>query len=136
MYASYHIILLINKLSVTNTEYTMCYILCLIYLTSNNIFVVLSQFMVTEIFLAKTWPGILFSHMVHSWGSISLYHTVDKFNRRQMDFSFLNFSRKQDLTLHANCLQRTVQSPKTIRSILLFQFHKPAKKFCKQCRSR
>ena len=34
----------------------------------------------------------------------NLHHSQGKFSRRQIDSIFLIFSRKQDLTFHANCL--------------------------------
>ena len=35
-----------------------------------------------------------------------LYHPLGQFSRRRIDDVFLIFPRKQDVTLHANCLQR------------------------------
>ena len=35
---------------------------------------------------------------------VNTYHTMGRFSRRQTDDIFLIFPRKQDLTLHANCL--------------------------------
>ena len=40
------------------------------------------------------------------WLQINLYHSLGIFSRRQIDDIFLIFSRKQDLTFHANCLLR------------------------------
>ena len=37
---------------------------------------------------------------------LNLYHSLGIFSRRQIDDIFLIFSRKQDLTVHANCLLR------------------------------
>ena len=38
--------------------------------------------------------------------SFNLYHSLGEFSRQQTDDILLIFPRKQDLTFHANCLQR------------------------------
>ena len=50
---------------------------------------------------AESFPAMLDRLM-----TINIYHAIGKFSRRQTDEIFLIFPRKQDLTLHANCLLR------------------------------
>ena len=41
--------------------------------------------------------------------SVKTFYAMGKFSRQQTDDMFLNFPRKYDLTLHADCLFRKSQ---------------------------
>ena len=47
-------------------------------------------------------------HVIFYWDEINLYYSLGKFSRWQIDI-LLFFPRKQDLTVHANCLHWNVK---------------------------
>ena len=54
----------------------------------------------------------------------NLYHSLGIFSRRQIDDIFLIFPRKQDLTLHANCLLLRRQLAWNVKSCFLGKVRK------------
>ena len=52
----------------------------------------------------RDWAQLIKNQVMMMMMMINLYHSLGIFNRPQLDNFFLIFSRKQDLTLNANCL--------------------------------